>query len=59
DGLAGIATNLLTDRLRELETAGVIERRLSDDANAISYALTPWAHNFANPSTRWSAGPHR
>ncbi|MCV7081908.1 winged helix-turn-helix transcriptional regulator, partial [Mycolicibacterium insubricum] len=42
DGLAGIATNLLTDRLRELETAGVIERRLSDDANAISYALTPW-----------------
>ena len=29
EGLSGIATNLLTDRLRDLETAGVIERQLS------------------------------
>lgn len=57
DGLAGIATNLLTDRLRELETAGVIERRLSDDANAISYALTPWGAQLREPINalvRWS-----
>jgi DNA-binding HxlR family transcriptional regulator len=42
DGLPGVATNLLADRLRDLETAGVIERRLADEGNAIVYALTPW-----------------
>ncbi|HEY1841276.1 MAG TPA: helix-turn-helix domain-containing protein [Mycobacterium sp.] len=57
DGLSGIATNLLTDRLRDLETAGVIERRLSDDANAITYALTPWGEELREPINaliRWS-----
>jgi DNA-binding HxlR family transcriptional regulator len=57
DGLSGIATNLLTDRLRDLETAGVIERRLSDDANAITYALTPWGAELREPINaliRWS-----
>lgn len=57
DGLSGIATNLLTDRLRDLETAGVVERRLSDDANAIRYALTPWGAQLREPINaliRWS-----
>ncbi len=39
--LPGIATNLLADRLRDLETAGVLERRLGDDG-AVTYALTDW-----------------
>jgi DNA-binding HxlR family transcriptional regulator len=30
DGLPGVATNLLTDRLRDLETAGAVERRPAD-----------------------------
>lgn len=57
DGLSGIATNLLTDRLRDLETAGVVERRLSDDANAITYVLTPWGAQLREPINaliRWS-----
>jgi DNA-binding HxlR family transcriptional regulator len=57
DGLSSIATNLLTDRLRDLETAGVVERRLSDDANAITYALTPWGAQLREPINaliRWS-----
>ena len=57
DGLSGIATNLLTDRLRDLETDGVLERRLSDDANAITYALTPWGAQLREPINaliRWS-----
>jgi DNA-binding HxlR family transcriptional regulator len=57
DGLSGIATNLLTDRLRDLENAGVLERRLSDDANAITYALTPWGAELREPINaliRWS-----
>lgn len=55
-GLSGIATNLLTDRLRDLETAGVIERRLSD--GAITYALTDWGAQLREPIEgliRWSA----
>ncbi|CDO06233.1 transcriptional regulator [Mycolicibacterium cosmeticum] len=57
EGLFGIATNLLTDRLRDLETAGVVERRLSDDSNAITYALTPWGAQLREPINgliRWS-----
>jgi|SRR5580693_1003499 DNA-binding HxlR family transcriptional regulator len=57
EGLSGIATNLLTDRLRDLETAGVIERRLSDDSSAITYALTPWGAQLRDPINgliRWS-----
>ncbi|WP_368834433.1 winged helix-turn-helix transcriptional regulator [Mycobacterium intracellulare] len=57
DGLSGIATNLLTDRLRDLEAAGVVERRLSEDANAVSYALTSWGAQLREPVNaliRWS-----
>ncbi|MCW2626093.1 MAG: hypothetical protein JWR48_2815 [Mycobacterium sp.] len=31
-----MATNLLADRLRDLEATGVIERRLADDGSAIA-----------------------
>jgi DNA-binding HxlR family transcriptional regulator len=57
DGLPGIATNLLTDRLRDLETAGVVERRLAEEGNAIAYALTPWGAQLREPIEgliRWS-----
>jgi DNA-binding HxlR family transcriptional regulator len=57
EGLFGIATNLLTDRLRDLETAGVVERRLSADSNSIIYALTPWGTRLREPINgliRWS-----
>ncbi|WP_031467195.1 winged helix-turn-helix transcriptional regulator [Sciscionella sediminilitoris] len=57
DGLPGVATNLLTDRLRELETAGVIERRLAEDDNAVRYALTTWGAGLREPIEgliRWS-----
>ncbi|MBO0875285.1 MAG: helix-turn-helix transcriptional regulator, partial [Pseudonocardia sp.] len=57
DGLPGVATNLLADRLRDLETAGVVERRLAEEGNAIVYALTPWGAELREPVEgliRWS-----
>jgi DNA-binding HxlR family transcriptional regulator len=57
DGLPGMATNLLADRLRDLETAGVVERRLAEEGNAIEYALTPWGAELREPIEsliRWS-----
>ncbi|HEX6356470.1 helix-turn-helix domain-containing protein [Actinophytocola sp.] len=57
DGLPGVATNLLTDRLRDLETAGVVERRLAEEGNAIVYALTQWGAELREPVEgliRWS-----
>src|SRR3954465_15061786 len=56
-GLPGVATNLLADRLRDLETAGVVERRLAEEDNAIVYALTPWGAELREPVEsliRWS-----
>lgn len=56
-GLAGIATNLLADRLRDLESAGVVERTLADDGGAITYALTQWGAELREPIEgliRWS-----
>ncbi len=56
-GLPTIATNLLTDRLKDLEAQGVIERRLASDINAIVYALTPWGKQLREPVSaliRWS-----
>lgn len=38
--LGGIASNLLTDRLRRLEAGGVLERRIGS-ARAVVYALMP------------------
>src|SRR5687767_9824063 len=56
-GLPGVATNLLSTRLRDLESAGVIERRPARDANAIEYTLTEWGSGLREPIAaliRWS-----
>ncbi|TNC19950.1 winged helix-turn-helix transcriptional regulator [Amycolatopsis alkalitolerans] len=56
-GLPGVATNLLADRLRDLEDAGVVERRLAGEGNAIAYGLTPWGAGLREPIEsliRWS-----
>lgn len=50
NGLPGIATNLLADRLRDLESSGVIERRLAGEGSAVEYSLTPWGPNCAGRS---------
>lgn len=53
DGLPGIATNLLAERLRSLEEAGVCRR----DAEG-RYALTEWGAKLAVPMgelVRWAA----
>jgi DNA-binding HxlR family transcriptional regulator len=45
--LAGIATNLLAERLRALESNGIVERRLGD--TGVRYALTPWGAGLREP----------
>jgi len=53
DGLPGIATNLLAERLRGLEASGVVVRR--DDGR---YALTPWGQGLREvlyTFARWAA----
>jgi DNA-binding HxlR family transcriptional regulator len=53
EGVAGIATNLLADRLRQLEEHGVVER---DSRGA--YALTKWGQGLAEPIyalARWAS----
>lgn len=55
--LPGIATNLLADRLRDLEAAGVVERRLAGEGSAVEYTLTPWGAELRQPIEsllRWS-----
>ena len=47
-GLPGISTNLLTDRLRELQDAGVVQRQLDSQTNGVAYALTTWGHGLRN-----------
>ncbi|CAM3097992.1 winged helix-turn-helix transcriptional regulator [Skermania piniformis] len=57
DGLPGIATNLLADRLRDLEAAGVVERRLAGTGSVVEYALTSWGRQLREPIEgliRWS-----
>ncbi len=42
DGLPGISTNLLTERLKSLEEQGILKRRLlPPPAGSTVYALTP------------------
>ncbi|MFD4406272.1 winged helix-turn-helix transcriptional regulator [Nocardia sp. NPDC058499] len=58
DGLPGIATNLLADRLRDLEATGVVERRLAGKGSVVEYALTAWGAELRGPIEgliRWSA----
>jgi DNA-binding HxlR family transcriptional regulator len=53
DGLPGIASNLLADRLRSLQAAGVAERQTDG-----RYALTPWGRDLREPIYalgRWAA----
>jgi DNA-binding HxlR family transcriptional regulator len=45
-GLPGISTNLLADRLRELEAAGVVRRELDAESNGVVYALTEWGREL-------------
>jgi DNA-binding HxlR family transcriptional regulator len=57
NGLPGIATNLLADRLRDLEASGVVERRLASQGSVVEYALTPWGAELRQPIEsliRWS-----
>lgn len=55
-GLPGIASNLLSGRLKALQRDGVIERRLAPDG--VVYALTPWGEGLREPLeglARWGA----
>lgn len=45
--LAGIATNLLAERLRSMAANGIVERRLEDAG--VVYALTPWGAELREP----------
>jgi DNA-binding HxlR family transcriptional regulator len=59
DGLSGIPTNMLSARLKELEQAGIIERRVAPaPQRGIVYALTPEGHGL-EPAVlafgRWGA----
>jgi len=54
--LDGIATNLLADRLRNLESAGVVERQVGETGGVV-YALTPWGAQLRETIeafVRWS-----
>ena len=54
--VGGIATNLLADRLRDLEASGVIERQLRDRGGVV-YVLTPWGAQLresVESLIRWS-----
>ncbi len=56
-GLPGISTNLLAERLRELEQSGVVQRQLDIDSNAIAYTLTSWGRELRGAVTElvnWS-----
>jgi DNA-binding HxlR family transcriptional regulator len=44
EGLPGVGTNTLTTRLKQLEAAGVVRRRLADRATV--YELTPYGHEL-------------
>ncbi len=55
--LSGVATNLLAQRLRDLETGGVIERRLGRPGQGVLYALTDWGAGLretVEALLRWS-----
>ena len=57
DGLPGIATNLLADRLRQLERDGLVQRQIAGDATAVAYALTTFGAELRDPIEallRWS-----
>lgn len=50
EGLHGIPTNVLTSRLRELEEAGILERRVqAHPAGGVAYALTEYGRELEEP----------
>ena len=59
EGLPGIPSNVLTGRLRELEEAGVVERRVdSSPGGRMVYGLTDYGHELEEPILslgRWGA----
>jgi DNA-binding HxlR family transcriptional regulator len=53
--LPGVASNLLAERLKTLEAAGVVERQLGD--TGVRYGLTPWGTGLREPMEalgRWA-----
>jgi DNA-binding HxlR family transcriptional regulator len=66
DGLPKIGTNILAARLKDLEAAGIVERRkLPPPAASTVYELTPYGHDLRpviHELARWGArslGPPR
>lgn len=59
EGLPGIPTNVLTSRLRELEEAGIVERRVQAHlGGGVAYALTEYGLELEEPVLRlgfWGA----
>ncbi|HYV59548.1 MAG TPA: winged helix-turn-helix transcriptional regulator [Acidimicrobiia bacterium] len=59
EGLNGIPTNVLTSRLRELEEAGIVERRVqAKPGGGVAYALTDYGLELEEPVLRlgfWGA----
>ncbi|MFJ2738133.1 winged helix-turn-helix transcriptional regulator [Streptomyces sp. NPDC087440] len=54
--LTGIATNLLSERLKAMEANGIVDRRL--EGAAVVYALTSWGAGLREPMEalgRWGA----
>lgn len=47
EGLPGIGTNVLSDRLRKLEDAGVVKRTLRDAGQGVAYELTDRGYDLA------------
>ncbi len=59
-GLAGIPTNVLTARLKELEHAGIVRRRvLPRPARAVVYELTEYGLESSRSSCSSAAGAPR
>jgi len=56
----GIATNILADRLRNLEAHGIIRAKQDpSDRRKIIYFLTPKGKDLAPVSPKWFCGPRR
>ena len=59
EGLHGVPTNVLTSRLRELEEAGIVERRVqAHPGRGVAYALTEYGLELEEPVLRlgfWGA----
>ncbi|WP_448630988.1 winged helix-turn-helix transcriptional regulator [Cellulomonas soli] len=56
EALPGVASNLLGDRLRALEDAGIVARDAADGRKSVVYSLTPAARTCASRSSPSCAG---